>query len=125
MTKTLNENMNETLKKIQTTLMKTVEEMIAKQMSIINLNMINTIQGTLTNQTLHDTTPAGNERTANNIGQSPLTQPPNLEHSIENAATLEEPMTQEGAIKKIIINDKRKQDNQLGPDQTQDITTEN
>ena len=31
--------------------MKTVEEMIAKQMSIINLNMINTIQGTLTNQT--------------------------------------------------------------------------
>ena len=33
-------------------------------------------------------------------------------------------MTQEGAIKKIIINAKRKQDNQLGPDQTQNTTTE-
>ena len=43
MTTTLNENMNATLKEFQTTLMKTVEDMIAKQMSIINLNMINTI----------------------------------------------------------------------------------
>ena len=51
MTKTLNENINEKFKEFQNTLMKTVEEMIAKQMSIINLNMINTIQGTLTNQT--------------------------------------------------------------------------
>ena len=31
--------------------MKIVEEIIAKQMSIINLYMINTIQGTLTSQT--------------------------------------------------------------------------
>ena len=51
MTKTLNENINETFKEFQNTLMKTVEEMIAKQMSIISLNMIQTIQGTLTNQT--------------------------------------------------------------------------
>ena len=51
MTKTLNENINEKIKEFQTKLMKTVKEMIAKQMSIINLNMINTIQGTLTNQT--------------------------------------------------------------------------
>ena len=51
MTTTLNENINEKVKEFQNTLMKTVEEMIAKQMSIINLNMINTIQGTLTNQT--------------------------------------------------------------------------
>ena len=32
--------------------MKTVEEMIATQMSIINLNMIQTIQDTLTGQEL-------------------------------------------------------------------------
>ena len=79
--------------------MKTVEEMIANQMSIINFNMINTIQKTLTNQTLHDTTPAGNQRTANNISQFPLTQPPTLAYSIDNESTLDNPITQEGIIK--------------------------
>ena len=96
--------------------MKTVEDMIAKQLSIINLNMTNTIQGTLTRQTLHDTTPTGNQRPANDIGQSPLTQLPTLEDSIDNESTLEEPINQVGTIKKIILNAKRKQDNNL--DQT-------
>ena len=50
MTTTINESVNETLKDFQTTLMKTCEEMIAKQMSIINLNMINTIKATLAEQ---------------------------------------------------------------------------
>ena len=44
MTTILNENINEKIKEFQTILMKTVEEMIAKQMSSINLNMIQTIQ---------------------------------------------------------------------------------
>ena len=47
MTTNLNESMNENLKEFQSTLMKTVEGMIAKQMSVINLNMIQTIQITL------------------------------------------------------------------------------
>ena len=47
--------MNENLKEFQSTFVKTVEEMIPKQMSIINLNMINTIQRTSTNQTHHET----------------------------------------------------------------------
>ena len=42
----INENFNEKLKKNQTTLIKTCEEMIAQQMSIINLNMINIIKVT-------------------------------------------------------------------------------
>ena len=83
-TKTLNENINEKFKEFQTTLMETVEDMIAKQLSIINLNMINSIQGTLTHHTLHNTTPDGIQGPANNISQSPLTQPPTLEDPIDN-----------------------------------------
>ena len=40
MTTNLNESMNKTLKEFQSMLMKTVEEMIAKTMSVVNLNMI-------------------------------------------------------------------------------------
>lgn len=40
MTTTLNDSSNETLKELQSTLMKKVEEMIAKQMSDINIYMI-------------------------------------------------------------------------------------
>ena len=41
MTTTLNDSSNETLKELQSTLMKKkVEEMIAKQMSVINIYMI-------------------------------------------------------------------------------------
>ena len=50
MTTTINENFNEKLKYFQTTLIKTCEEMIAQQMSIINLNMINIIKVTLKEQ---------------------------------------------------------------------------
>ena len=124
MTKTLNENISEKFKEFQTTLMKTVEDMIAKQLSIINLNMINTIQGTLTHHTLHNTNPEGIQGPTNNISQSPLTQPPTLEDPIDNESTLAEPINQVGTIKKVTPNAKRKQDNQLEPDQTQDTTTE-
>ena len=47
MTTTINENFNDKLKEFQTTLIKTCEDMIAQQMSIINLNMINIIKVTL------------------------------------------------------------------------------
>ena len=40
MTTTLNDSSNETLKELQSTLMKKVEGMIAKQMSVINIYMI-------------------------------------------------------------------------------------
>ena len=43
MTTTINENFNEKLKDFQTILIKQYEEMIAQQMSIINLNMIKII----------------------------------------------------------------------------------
>ena len=44
---TINEHFNETLKDFQTTLIKICEDMIAQQMSMINLNMINSIKVTL------------------------------------------------------------------------------
>ena len=50
MTSTINESVNETLKGFQTTLIKTCEDMIAQQICIINLNMINTIKATLAEQ---------------------------------------------------------------------------
>ena len=61
------------LKDFQTTLMKTFEEMIAKQMSIINLNMIQTIQGTLTNQTHQAMPQEFIQQSTNNISKSPIT----------------------------------------------------
>ena len=50
MTTTINENFNETLNDFQTTLIKTCEDMIAQQTSIINLNMINIIKVSLEEQ---------------------------------------------------------------------------
>ena len=44
MTTTINENFNDTLKDFQKTLIKTCDDMIAQQISIINLNMINIIK---------------------------------------------------------------------------------
>ena len=46
-TSTIKKSVNETLKGFQTILIKTCEDMIAQQMIIINLNMINTIKATL------------------------------------------------------------------------------
>ena len=50
MTTIINENFNEKLKDFQTTLIKTCEENIARQMSIINLNMIYIFKVTLEEQ---------------------------------------------------------------------------
>ena len=49
-TSTIKEGVNETLKGFQTILIKTCEDMIAQQICIINLNMINTIKATLAEQ---------------------------------------------------------------------------
>ena len=124
MTTTLNESMNETLKEFQSTLMKTVEELIAKQISVINLNMIQTIEGTLNRQTPQDTTQE-NHQIPNNISQSPLTQPPILEITTTNEVTnIEDKTSSEGIKKKTTVNAKRKQDDQLFPEETQDTITE-
>ena len=50
MTTTIKEHFNKKLKKIQTTLIKACEDMIAQKMSIIHLNMINIIKVTLEEQ---------------------------------------------------------------------------
>ena len=50
MTTTINENFNKKLRYFQTTLIKTCEDMIAQQMSIIHLNMINIIKVILEEQ---------------------------------------------------------------------------
>ena len=50
MTTTANENFNNTLKDFQTILIKTYEDMITQQISIINLNMIDIIKITLEEQ---------------------------------------------------------------------------
>ena len=123
MTKTLNENINEKFKDFQTTLMKTVEEMIAKQMSIINLNMINIIQGTLTNQTHQSMTQEVIQQSTNNISQSLTTQPTTLQPENTDESNSNQ-LPQEGNMKKNFVTAKRKQDDQLVPDQTQDTITE-
>ena len=66
--------------------MKTVGELIAKKMSVINLNMIQTIQSTLTRQTLQDTTQE-NHQIPKHINQSSLTQSPILATTTTNEVT--------------------------------------
>ena len=56
MTTTINDNLNDKLKDFQTVLIKTCEEMIAQQMSVINLNMINVIKVTLEEQRVNPLT---------------------------------------------------------------------
>ena len=103
--------------------MKTVEEIIAKQMSIINLNIINTIQGTLTNQTHQAMTQEVIQQSINNISQSPITQPTTLQPELTDDSNSNQ-LPQEGIMKKKTVNAKRKQDDQLVQDQTQDTITE-
>ena len=124
MTKTLNENINEPFKEFQNTLMKTVEEMIAKQMSIINLNIIQTIQGTLTNQTHQARNQEVTQRSTYIISQSSITQPLTIEPEINDKSISNDLLSQVGIMKKTMVNAKQKQDDQLVPDQTQDTTTE-
>ena len=102
--------------------MKTIEELIAKQMSVINVNMIHTIQSTLTKQTLQDTTQEKHQ-SPNNISQYPLTQPPNLATTTTNEDTnIEDQNPSEGTKKKSNVNSRRKQDDQLCPEETQDTS---
>ena len=96
--------------------MKTVEDMIAKQMSVITLNMIQTIQSTLTRQTLQDTTQE-NHHIPNNISQYPLTQPPTIANTTTNADTnIEDQPSSENTTTTSNVNAKRKQDDQLYPE---------
>ena len=53
MTTTIQDSFNEALKVFQITVVKTCEDMIAKQMSTIKINMINTITATLVKQQLN------------------------------------------------------------------------
>ena len=120
MTTNLNESMNENLKEFQSTFMKTVEDMIAKQMSVIDLNMIQTIQGALTRQTPQDTT-RENHQSPNNISQYPPTQLPTIANTTTNANTnIEDQPPSESTTTKLNINTRRKQDDQLYPEETQD-----
>ena len=104
--------------------MKTVEELIAKQMSVSNLNMIHTIQCILTRQTPQEKTHE-NYQSPNNISQSPLTQPPILATTTTNkVANIEDQTPREGAKKKTNVNAKRKKGDQICREETQDTITE-
>ena len=96
--------------------MKTVEEMIAKQMSIINLNIIQTIQGTLTNQTHQARNQEVTQRWTYIISQSSITQPLTIEPEINDKSISNDLLSQVGIMKKIMVNAKQKQDDQLVPD---------
>ena len=63
------------------------------------------------------------QRSTNNISQSPITQLLTLELESNNESTSNDLSPQEGIMKKTTVNAKRKQDDQLVPDQTQDTTT--
>ena len=62
------------------------------------------------------------QRSTNNISQSPITQLLTLELESNNESTSNDLSPQEGIMKKTTVNAKRKQDDQLVPDQTQDTT---
>ena len=124
MTTNLNESMNENLKEFQSTFMKTVDDMIAKKMIVINLNMIQTIKGTLTRQTLQYTTQE-NHQSPNNIRQYALTQPPTLANTTTDADTnIEDQPPSESTTTTSSVNAMRKQDDQLCPEETQDTIPE-
>ena len=125
MTTTINEKFNEKLKDFQTTLIKICEEMIAQQMSIINLNMINIIEVTLEEQRITPQllTPCNQQQDINqqpNILQyiSPPT-PVNTQHIsqlTESPLTSTEPSTNERQL-----NSKRKQTDP--PDSKEEVNT--
>ena len=123
MTANLNESMNENLKEFQSIFMKTVEEMIAKQMSMINLNMVQTIQNTLIRQPPQDTTQE-NHQSPNNIGQSltQLSTPANT--NATTTITIENQSPNESTTITSNGNAKRKQNDQLCPEETQDTISD-
>ena len=66
--------MNEILKEFQSILIKTVEEMIAKKMSVINIDMIQTTKSILTGQKFQqELTQEMYQQTIKTIDSSPLT----------------------------------------------------
>ena len=64
------------------------------------------------------------QRSTNNISQSPITQLLTLELESNNESTSNDLSPQEGIMKKTTVNAKRKQDDQLVPDPTQDTIVE-
>ena len=99
--------------------MKTVEDMITKQMSVINLNIIHTIQNTLVRQSPQDTTQE-NQQSPNNISQSltQLSTPANT--NATTTITIENQSPNESTTMTSNGNAKRKQNNQLCPEEIQD-----
>ena len=74
MTTTLNHSINETLKEFQSIQIKTVEKMITKQMSVINIDMIQTTKSILTGQKFQqELTQEMYQQTIKTIDSSPLT----------------------------------------------------
>ena len=73
-TTTINDNLNDKLKDFQTTLIKTCEEMIAHQMSVINLNMINIIKVTLEEQRVTPQIPTNSIQQQDTMQHSNITQ---------------------------------------------------
>ena len=86
MTTTINDNLNDKLKDFQTVLIKTCEEMIAQQMSVINLNMINIIKVTLEEQRVNPLTQSLSPSTP--INTHPISQ-------LTESPTSTEPLTNE------------------------------
>ena len=106
--------------------MKTVEEMIAKKMRIININMIQIIQSPLTGHQLQqEPTQENHHQTINTIVPSPITHPstPNNQTNTRPSSNEYQP-SQDSHQQKTTLNSKRNQDEQLCPDYTQEIIKE-
>ena len=73
-TTTINDNLNDKLKEFQTILIKTCGEMIAQQMSVINLNMINIIKVTLEEQRVTPQLPTNSIQQQDTMKHSNITQ---------------------------------------------------
>ena len=73
-TTTINDNLNDKLKYFQTVLIKTCEEMIAQQISVIDLNMINIIKVTLEEQRVTPQLPTHSIQQQDTMQHSNITQ---------------------------------------------------
>ena len=74
MTTTKNNNLNDKLKDFQTTFIKTCEEMIAQEMSVLHLNMINKIKVTLEEQRITPQIPTNSIQQQDTMQHSNITQ---------------------------------------------------
>ena len=93
--------------------MKTVEDMIAKQMSVINLNMIQTIQNTLIRQPSQYTTQENQSQSLTQLSTSANT-------NTTTTTTIENQYSNESTTLNSHGNAKRKHNDQLCPEATQD-----